>query len=178
MSEMNIINPNNFNPKINELWGKQWFLLTSGSFSEKNYNTMTVAWGFFGIMWNKPVAAVVVRPTRHTFEFIEKYDTFTLTAFDMSNMDYFNALKLLGTKSGRDSDKIAETCLTIAKSDLIEAPTFKEAELSIECKKIYKDDFKPENFLIPEIENSYPEKDYHTIYFGEINQIKGVDKFN
>ena len=139
---------------------------------------MTVAWGFFGVMWNKPVAAVVVRPTRHTFEFIEKYDTFTLTAFDMSNEKNRDALKLLGTKSGRDSDKIAETSLTIVKSDIIEAPTFKEAELSIECKKIYKDDFKPENFLIPEIEKSYPMKDYHIIYFGEITQIKGVDKFS
>ncbi len=174
---MNVIDPYNFKTKINDLWGKQWFLLTSGSFSEKNYNTMTVAWGFFGVMWNKPVAAVVVRPTRHTFDFIEKYDTFTLTAFDMSIEKNREALKLLGTKSGRDSDKIAETSLTIAKSDIIEAPTFKEAELSIECKKIYKNDFKPEDFLIPEIENSYPMKDYHTIYYGEIIQIKGVNKF-
>ncbi len=67
---------------------------------------MTVAWGYFGIMWNKPMAVVVVRPTRFTFEFMEKYDTFTLTAFDKK---FKKDLNLLGTKSGRDGDKIAET---------------------------------------------------------------------
>lgn len=150
------------------IWQNDWFLLTSGSFDENEFNTMTVAWGSLGIMWNKPFAQVVVRPTRFTFEFTEKFDSFTLTQFDKR---YRPALKLLGTKSGRDSDKISEAGLTPCKSDIVEAPSFEEADLIFECKKIYFDDFKPENFLDPLIEKSYPIKDYHRIYFGEILKI-------
>ena len=88
-----------FNSNIFKLWDKQWFLLTSGDFEKGDFNTMTVAWGYFGMMWSKPTAVVVVRPVRHTYNFIEKYDTFTLTAFPSK---YKKALNLLGTKSGRD----------------------------------------------------------------------------
>ena len=34
---------------------------------------MTVSWGSMGMIWNKPFIQVVVRPQRHTFEFMEKY---------------------------------------------------------------------------------------------------------
>ena len=67
--------------KAHDLWENQWFLLTCGDFSEKRFNTMTVAWGSLGSMWNKPFAQVVVRPTRYTYEFMEEYNTFTLCAF-------------------------------------------------------------------------------------------------
>lgn len=159
-----------FTKDIFNLWNKKWLLLTCGNFEKNDFNTMTVAWGSFGIMWNKPFAQVVVRPTRYTYEFMEKYDNFTLTAFPENHR---KALQNLGTKSGRDGDKIAEAGLTPMASNLISSPTFKEAELSIECKKIYFDDFKPENFLTDSIEKQYPQKDYHRIYFGEILKIMG-----
>jgi len=163
-----------FKSNIFELWDKQWFLLTSGDFKSGRYNTMTVSWGYFGIMWNKPMAVVVVRPVRHTFEFIEKYDTFTLNAFPEK---YHNDLKLLGTKSGKDGDKIAETALSVCASQKIAAPSFNQAELIVECKKIYWDDYKPEHFLDTGIEKNYPRKDYHRIYYGEIKQIMGTEKY-
>jgi flavin reductase (DIM6/NTAB) family NADH-FMN oxidoreductase RutF len=171
---MQQIKPTQFLTQINELWLNKWFLLTSGDFDKNHYNTMTVAWGYFGIMWNKPMAVVVVRPTRFTYEYMEKYDTFNLTAFDKK---FKKDLNLLGTKSGRDGDKISETGLTIVSSQIVSAPAFKEAELIIECKKAYWDDFKPQNFLNPVIEKSYPAKDYHRMYFGEILHIFGDAKY-
>lgn len=172
---MKTIPSKDFVVRINNLWANKWFLITSGEFMSNHYNTMTVAWGYFGIMWNKPVAVVVVRPTRFTYEFINKYESFTLSAFDKK---YKKDLMLLGTKSGRDGDKIAETKLTVIKSEIVESPAFKESELVVECKKIYWDDFKPENFLDPVIENSYPEKDYHRMYFGEIIHINGIENYS
>jgi len=65
-------------------WGSDWFLLTSGNIKTGQYNTMTVAWGSFGIMWQKPFAMVVVRPGRHTYSFMEKHASFTLSAFGKS----------------------------------------------------------------------------------------------
>lgn len=172
---MQTIPVNEFIVQINNLWKNKWFLLTSGDFSKDHYNTMTVAWGYFGIMWNKPMAVVVVRPGRFTFEFINKYNTFTLCAFDKKHK---KDLLLLGTKSGRDGDKIAETSLTVIKSSVVAAPSFNESELIIECRKTYHDDFKPENFLDHSIDKNYPLKDYHRMYFGEVLNIRGTDTYS
>jgi flavin reductase (DIM6/NTAB) family NADH-FMN oxidoreductase RutF len=57
----------------------EWGLLTAGTFED--FNMMTIAWGYFGIMWNKPVFGAVVRPNRYTYEFMEKNSTFTVSFF-------------------------------------------------------------------------------------------------
>lgn len=163
-----------FAPAAVRLWAKQWLLLTAGDFAAGDYNTMTVAWGSLGCMWNKPFAQVVVRPTRYTHSFMEHFDTFTLTAFPAK---YKEALLLLGSKSGRDGDKIREAGLTPAASVRVPAPAFAEAELILECRKIYWQDMTPAQFLDPEIHAQYPQKDYHRIYFGEILLIRGSVAF-
>jgi len=162
------------NVRIHDLWDRQWFLLTAGDFATGAFNTMTVSWGSLGVMWNRPFAQVVVRPVRHTFQFIEKYDSFTLSAFPDGCHD---ALLLLGSKSGREGDKIAESGLTPQASTRIGAPGFAEAELVLECRKIYSDNFDPARFLDPTIDRNYPEKDYHRMYFGEIVTVTGTAKY-
>jgi flavin reductase (DIM6/NTAB) family NADH-FMN oxidoreductase RutF len=157
-----------------EDWENGWFLLTAGDFASGNYNTMTVAWGGMGVLWSKPVVQVVVRPTRHTFGFMNDYDTFTLTAFPKQ---YKKALGILGSKSGRDGDKIAESGLTAVASQVVAAPTFAEAKLSIEGKKIYWQDMEPANFLDPVIHQAYADNDYHRFYVGEIMHIAGSEEY-
>ncbi len=154
--------------KAHHLWAKQRLLLTSGDFAEGRFNTMTVGWGSLGAMWGRPFAQVVVRPIRYTYQFMEEHDTFTLCAFPE---DCRSALQLLGTKSGRDGDKITEAGLTPIASTRIAAPGFAEAELIIECRKIYWDDLDPARFLDSSIERHYPQKAYHRIYFGQIVAI-------
>jgi flavin reductase (DIM6/NTAB) family NADH-FMN oxidoreductase RutF len=156
------------------LWEEQWLLLTSGDYHMAEYNAMTVAWGSFGVMWGKPFALVVVRPTRHTYQLIEKHETFTLTAFPAQ---YRKALQILGTRSGRDGDKIAASGLTPVPARQVAAPAFAEAELVIECRKNYWDDFDPKHFLNPEIDKNYPSRDYHRIYYGEIVVVSGIDAY-
>ena len=163
-----------FTVRINDLWLNKWFLLTSGDWQKNHFNTMTVAWGFFGIMWNRPVASVVVRPVRYTYGFMEEHDDFSLSAFPR---EFKKDLNLLGSRSGRDGDKVSETGLHPVASPVIGSPSFREAELIIECRKIYFDDFKPENFIDPDIDKNYPQKDYHRIYFGEILKIRGIDRY-
>jgi len=157
------------------IWDKNWFLLTSGNFAKGSYNAMTVAWGSIGNMWNLPIAMVVVRPTRFTYGFINTYSTFTLCGFPK---EYRKALNLLGTKSGRDGDKISEAGITPIASEKTDAPVYEEADLSIECKKIYFHDFNPKQFLDKRIEKQYALKDYHCMVFGEILMVKGnTDKY-
>jgi flavin reductase (DIM6/NTAB) family NADH-FMN oxidoreductase RutF len=150
---------------------KQWMLLAAGDFAARDFNCMTVSWGSLGVIWNKPFAMVVVRPTRHTWGFMERFDSFTLSVFPEAHRD---RLSWLGSKSGRDVDKINGSGLSPASSRKVASPGFEEAELVIECRKRYFDDLEPRHFLDPSIESNYPKKDYHRMYFGEIVAIEGA----
>ena len=156
------------------IWTNPGLLLTSGSWAEKQYNAMTIGWGSIGVMWKRPFIQIVVRPGRYTYGFVEKYDTFTVCALPRK-LD--KAIALLGAKSGRDGDKIAESKLTPIASSLVAAPSFAEAELILECRKIYWQDMAKENFLDPSIEDRYPRKDYHRIYYGEILAVFGEEQY-
>lgn len=161
--------------RAHHIWAKQWLLLTTGHFANGHFNTMTVGWGSIGTMWGTPFVQVVVRPTRHTYSLMERYPTFTLASFAE---DYKAALQLLGSKSGRDGDKIEESGLTPIASTKIAAPGFAEAELILECRKMYYDDLNPKHFLTPHIELNYPKRDYHRIYYGEIIAAHGFPHYN
>lgn len=161
--------------KPHYLFHHQWVLLTCGDFASGDFNTMTIGWGALGTMWSKPFAYVAVRHSRYTFKFMEKYDSFTLSAFPEA---YHDALNLLGTKSGRDGNKIAESGLTPQSSQTISAPGFKQAEIVIECQKIYANDLNPEYFLTPSINKHYPNHDYHRIYYGHILYVSGTGQYH
>ncbi len=160
-----------FRAEAFRVWDLGWFLLTAGDFKAGRFNTMTVSWGSFGTIWNRPFAQVVVRPTRHTHGFMDGYPSFTLCAFAEERRE---ALRLLGTKSGRDGDKIAESGLTPAAALRVAAPVFAEAQLAIECRKLYWQDLDPAHFLDPAIEANYPQRDYHRAYFGEIVAVAAL----
>lgn len=164
------ISIDDFAVRTHARWAQQRLLLTAGDFNAGHFNCMTVGWGSLGTMWGKPFAQVVVRPTRYTYQFMERYPTFTLCGFPNQ---YQRALEQLGTLSGRDGDKIAVAGLTPVAALQVAAPAFAEADMVIECRKMYWDDLSPEHFLEPDIDSHYPRKDYHRIYFGHIVAISG-----
>jgi flavin reductase (DIM6/NTAB) family NADH-FMN oxidoreductase RutF len=125
-------------------WASDRFLLTAGDYGAEDFNTMTVGWGSLGVMWNKPIAMVLARPSRYTYEFLERHDSFTLSFLPEAQRD---ALQICGTISGRDTDKIQLAGLTPIASTGVSAPGFDEAELIIECRKIYVDSLAPSKFL-------------------------------
>ncbi len=156
------IAPESLRENIFSLIGDQWALITAGTAA--NCNTMTASWGGLGVLWNKNVATIYIRPQRYTREFVERHDCFTLSFF---SEDYREQLKLCGAKSGRDTDKIKECGFTV-KTAQCGAPYFEEAELVLACRKLYYSDINPDNFFDPGIERNYSKKDYHRMYIGEI----------
>ncbi|MBT5990730.1 MAG: flavin reductase family protein [Bacteroidetes bacterium] len=158
----NAVSPYDLKQNPFQLIGKDWFLITAGN-SEK-YNTMTAGWGSFGVLWNKAVITTYIRPTRYTYEFSEENDFFTVCFFEEKHR---KTLAYCGKYSGKDVDKIAECGLTplVTPNNQI---VFAEANLAMECKKIYIDDLQPKLFLDPSIDKHYPDKDYHRSYIGEI----------
>lgn len=169
------IDPKDFLTKPHFLFDRQWFLLTAGDFATNDFNCMTIGWGSIGKMWNKPYVIVVVRPTRYTYQFMEKYPDFTLCIFPET---FKKDLAYLGSHSGRDEDKLSKTHLTAIKAQKVRSPSFVQAELSIECRKIYSADFDPSRFLDSDIEKNYPQKDYHRVYYGEIINILGASHYH
>ena len=165
MSNYKEIKPENLDQSAFKLIGKDWMLITAAK--DNKINTMTASWGGLGIMWNKNVAYIVVRPQRFTKEFLDASSTFSLTFFDES---YKKDLSYLGTVSGRDEDKLSKTNLTVSYVD--STPAFEESKLTIICKKLYAQEFKPECFIDDTIDKKcYPQKDYHTMYIAEVEKI-------
>jgi flavin reductase (DIM6/NTAB) family NADH-FMN oxidoreductase RutF len=151
------------NDNFFRLINTDWMLITAGVMD--HLNTMTASWGTIGILWNKPVAICFIRPHRYTFEFAEKYDHFTLSFFDDR---YKEILNYCGSRTGKKFDKVAVTGLLP-----IETPngsiTFEQSRLVLECKKLYADFLKEENFFMPGlITRNYPKRDFHKFYVGEI----------
>ena len=152
-----------FNPF--EKIGKQWMLITAGD--EKKHNTMTASWGAMGVMWGKNVLTVYIRPQRYTKEFVDAQDLFTVSFY---GEEWRNALNICGTKSGRDNDKETEAGLTPYYLDGTTA--FQEAEMIFVCKKQYHQEMKPEFFDQKDNDTKwYSDKDYHTLYMGEITKV-------
>ena len=145
-----------------KLMKNDWMLITAGN--KESFNTMTAAWGGLGVLWNKPVVFCFVRPTRHTYKFMESSEYFTLTFFEEK---YREILNICGSKSGRDIDKIKATGLIPLESEH-GSIYFEQARMLMECRKIYFEDIKKENFLDNKISEAYPLKDYHRMYVGEI----------
>jgi flavin reductase (DIM6/NTAB) family NADH-FMN oxidoreductase RutF len=151
------------------LVGKEWMLITAGS--PESFNTMTASWGGLGVLWERKVAFCFIRPTRYTYEFVERSDSFTLSFFEERHR---KSLSFCGSHSGRDTDKIRETGLTPVKAGGF--VYFNEARLVLACKKLYFQDIAPERFIDARINDLYPQKDYHRMYVGEIVKClhKGV----
>lgn len=145
---------------------KEWMLITAGN-SDK-YNTMTASWGHLGSIWGhgggKPTAVVFIRPTRYTKKFVDENEYFSLSFFDE---EYKKDLGYLGTVSGKDEDKVSKTKLTPAYGD--KTVYFNEANLAFVCRKLYAQELKEECFIDKDVMNdSYPLRDFHTLYVGEI----------
>ena len=129
MSQWKEISPEQMVQNPFTLIGKDWGLVTAGT-SEK-VNTMTVSWGGVGIMWGKPVAFIFIRPQRYTKEFIDNNNVLSLSFYDDTKREM---LSFMGSKSGRDLDKITEMGLTVAFDNQV--PYFEEAKTVLCLKKL------------------------------------------
>ena len=136
---------------------------------------MTIEWGSIGKVWGIPLVQIFVRPSRYTYQFLEQYNSSTLSCF---SEEYRQALLLLGTKSGRDGNKITEAGLTPIAANHVASPIFNEAELTIECQKMYWDDIVSAQMSDGEAISRFgrlPEP--HRVYYGKIVAIQGIKRY-
>lgn len=144
------------------LIGERWALLTAGS--PGDCNMMTVSWGHFGVMWHLPTVWCHVRPSRHTYGYVERESLFTLSFFDE---EHRNVLEYCGSHSGRDGDKVEACDLTVCEP-AVGAVAFEEAKIIVVCRKLYAKDLDPDGFMDERIAKNYPNGDYHRMYLAEV----------
>lgn len=153
---------------------KKGILLTTKSGNK--VNTMTIGWGTIGIEWGRPVFVAYVRVGRHTRHMLDESGEFTV------NIPYgeFDSkiLGFCGTRSGRDTDKIAELVLELVDSTVVSVPGIRQLPLTLECKvlsqKVQNIPMLPENirnrYYPAGVDSSNPgsNEDFHIAYYGEI----------
>ncbi|MCR4891169.1 MAG: flavin reductase [Lachnospiraceae bacterium] len=153
-----------FTTDIFNLFLKKWALLTAGN--EDSFNTMTIGWGGLGTIWNKPVATVYVRTSRYTHDFMDSNDFFTVSFY---SDQYRKNLGELGSKSGRDMDKMKESGLTPVRCG--DSMSFEEAEITLVCKKIYVQRLEVTDIPEDVVKSMYEGQAPHDMYIGEIVDI-------
>ena len=149
-----------------KLIGDDWMLITVKDEESGRANAMTASWGALGVLWHKDVCICFVRPQRHTHKLLAHENRFSVAFLPE---EYRDALKLCGTKSGRDTDKLAESGLHTLECDGV--PVIAEAQVALICKKLYEDELKEDCFLESEVMATYKAKDFHTFYVCEIEEV-------
>ena len=166
--------------KVFEMFDKQWAIVTAGSM--EHYNSCTVSWGSLGNIWghagnSRPTVTVYIHPARYTSEFLKNSDTFTVSFYPESCK---KALSYIGSHSGRDGDKAVGAGLT--PIEIGQGVTYKEANLTFLCKKLYHHQFSKEDITteVQEYYASMPKAfpDFnggwqpHIVFVGEIIAVR------
>lgn len=138
------------------------FLTATGT---QGTNTMTISWGYIGFSWRKPFFVAMVRPQRYTYDIIESAKSYTISIPYDDNMK--DALRICGTKSGRDIDKEKEAGIKFTPSKNVDSPIVEGCNMYYECKITYVDRIDKDKFP-DDMKNLYPIDDYHYLYYGEI----------
>lgn len=159
---------------VDKEWGENpftWFkgyglLLASGD--KENNNAMTIGWGSLGNIWQEAglnAVTVYVAEGRYTYQFMEKYDYFTIMGFKKEDA---RILGYMGTHSGRDGDKAAHLGLHTLYTEN-GTPYYEEAEIVLECKVIYRAPMLKEG-MCDEVKKFYENFDagVHHEYIGNI----------
>lgn len=146
--------------------GDDWMLINTKN--DEKVNSMTASWGGLGVLWSHDASFIFVRDSRYTAELLQKEQTYSLSFLDHAK--YAKDLSYLGTKSGRDADKLANTSLTI--DYVLYTPIIKEANYNLICKIMTAQPLELANIRDPKvIEEYYPEGGYHRFYAGEILKV-------
>ncbi len=103
-------------------------MVTSGTMEKPN--VFTAAWT--GVINSEPAMTYVsIRSSRYSHELIEQNGEFVI---NLTTQDLLHAADFCGVKSGRDTDKFAETGMTPMPCKFVKAPQIAQSPVSVECK--------------------------------------------
>lgn len=166
---------------VNDYAGKILEEIPRGVFfstqAHNRFNTMTIGWGSVGVEWGKPIFTAYIREGRFTKGQLDKNPEFTISV-PLNHKDAAKLLGYCGSHSGRDTDKLKDTGITLEDPEVNSVPGIKEAPLTLECNVIYTQMQDYKFAQDPGIADYYPQdvpstatgsnKDNHLTVIGEI----------
>jgi len=126
-------------------------------------NIITVAaFSFFSFgdkEGNSPMVMIGIVPTRYTFELLKGTDNYSI---NIPTVKLLEAIKVCGSKSGRDVNKFKVTGLTPKKAKKITSSIIDECPVNLECKVVHKIDLQGSTHIwfVGEIVAAYQKDDY------------------
>ena len=164
------IAPEQMRDNIFTLVGKDFMVITAGN--EGHHNSMIGSGGGLGVLFKKPTTWCILQTTRYTLELIQKEQAYTMSYFAD---EYRGPMLFLGSKSGRDSEKMKEVELTSVRTPCGNM-AYKEARLVIECKLTEITTPNPDDFCTQEakdyIREAYKDPaEVRKYVFGEITHV-------
>ncbi|MGQ9473537.1 MAG: flavin reductase family protein [Candidatus Caldatribacteriaceae bacterium] len=147
------------------------FLVTQGKAGKPN--VMSIGWITMGIVWGRPIAVVLVRPSRYSYQLLEEHPVFTVNLPDFSMQ---REVEICGTYSGRDIDKFDRCGFTPHYLDASSVPVIEECRASLVCSVLQKTKVEPATFQKSIVVEFYPRDDFHSIYFGFIERAWQKEK--
>lgn len=133
--------------------------------TDDKINAMQIGWGYMGYMWKKPSILISVRHSRYSYELLTNSDAFVISI--PVNDDLKEVVKICGTYSGRNVNKIEKCGFEMEEGKMVDVPHIKGC-ISYECKIMYRQTIDSELIDRQLRELSYKNNDYHVMIYGEI----------
>ncbi len=97
-----------------------------------NTNIITLAW-HTPISRNPPLYGISISPKRYSYTLIKKSKEFVVNFIPYSEVE---AAEYCGTHSGRNTDKLCHTGLTLIPAQKLSTPLIKEGYAHLECELV------------------------------------------
>jgi len=118
-------------------------------------NIITIAW-HTTISKDPPLYGISLAPKRHSHDLINKSKEFVVNFAPYNLVD---KLHFCGTHTGRETNKIEETKLTLSPAQKIKTPLIKECYAHLECKLVKNLSLGDHTFFIGEVVNIQADED-------------------
>ena len=164
------ISPEEIPADVFTLFGKIFPVVTVRK--PESYNAMVASGGGMAVHFRKPATWLIFPSNRYTLELIKKEQAYTLSFFSDSHREQ---CMFLGTKSGRESNKMKEVELTAIETPLGNM-SFEEARLIIECRLTHVTTVNADDFYAEDakeyLAKAYTEPgEIRQYVFGEITSV-------
>ena len=115
---------------IFNLFDRKCAVLTSGDMDD--FIAMPISWGTLGMLWERPVLVVFMKPSGKAYEFFDWESHFTVSFY---KEEFKEKIEAIDYDTGCNEEKMGE--LGFYPVEACESVTFSDAEVSFLCKKIF-----------------------------------------
>ena len=130
-------------------------------------NPMTATWGGFCVFLGEPCVLTFIRPSRYTHTLIKKTRRLSLSFFGEDEKD---ALRVCGSMSGKNGDKIAAAGLSPFR--LPEGPfSYFTARLAVAATVIFEMPLEQKGILDSDYLRYYRNGDLHTVFISRVDAV-------